>query len=39
MQRRESGDDAVVSLKAKDNAIYMPGNWHSLNPAFAKREA
>jgi hypothetical protein len=28
MQRRESGDDAVVSLKAKDNAIYTPGNWH-----------
>jgi hypothetical protein len=39
MQRRESGDDAVVSLKAKDNAIYMLDNWHSLNPAFAKREA
>jgi hypothetical protein len=38
MQRRESSDHAVVSLKAKDSAIYMPDNWHLLKAAFAKRE-
>jgi hypothetical protein len=38
MQRRQSGHHAVVSLKAKDSAIYIHDNWHLLNPAFAKRE-
>jgi hypothetical protein len=38
MQQREGDDDALVSLKAKHSAIYMLDNWHSLNPAFAKRE-
>jgi hypothetical protein len=38
MQRAESGNVAVASLNAKDNAIYTADNWHYLNPTFAKYE-